>query len=94
MPIRQRFDRFLLAATILQVAVGLAVLGSASWVLATERYGQPGSYFFPYKRKGKEPGQDNAVPGLEDGKEGDYQLSRLDGHPESSDYFRKQEIIK
>lgn len=39
--------------------------------------GQPGSYFFPYKRKGKKPGKDNAVPGFEDGKEGDYLTDKL-----------------
>jgi cell division protein FtsW len=48
-PIRQRFDRFLLAAAILQVAVGLAILASASWVIAKERYGQPESYFFAWQ---------------------------------------------
>jgi cell division protein FtsW len=48
-PIRQRFDRFLLAAAVLQVFVGLAVLASASWVLAEERYHRPGSYFFTWQ---------------------------------------------
>jgi cell division protein FtsW len=49
MPITQRFDRFLLGATILQTAVGLALLVSASWVIATERYHRPGSYFFTWQ---------------------------------------------
>ncbi len=49
MPIKQRFDRLLLAAAILQMAVGLALLASASWVLASERYGRPGSYFFTWQ---------------------------------------------
>jgi cell division protein FtsW len=48
-PIRQRFDRLLLGSTILLTAVGLAVLASASWLLATERYGRPGSYFFTWQ---------------------------------------------
>lgn len=49
MPIRQRFDRLLLGAAVLQLAVGLAMLSSASWVLASERYGRPGSYFFTWQ---------------------------------------------
>lgn len=49
MPIRQRFDRLLLGAAILQTGVGLALLGSASWLIATERYGRPGSYFFTWQ---------------------------------------------
>lgn len=49
MPIRQHFDRLLLGATILQVGVGLALLASASWLIATERYGRPGSYFFTWQ---------------------------------------------
>jgi cell division protein FtsW len=49
MPIRQRFDRLLLGATILQMGVGLALLASASWLIATERYGRPGSYFFTWQ---------------------------------------------
>jgi cell division protein FtsW len=48
-PIRQRFDRLLLGAAILQTGVGLALLASASWLLATERYGRPGSYFFTWQ---------------------------------------------
>jgi len=48
-PIRQRFDRLLLGAAILQVGVGLALLASASWLIATERYGRPGSYFFTWQ---------------------------------------------
>ncbi len=49
MPIRQRYDRLLLAATVLLLAVGLAILASASWVLASERYGRSGSYFFTWQ---------------------------------------------
>jgi len=30
-------------------AIGLAVLASASWLIATERYGRPGSYFFTWQ---------------------------------------------
>jgi cell division protein FtsW len=48
-PIRQRFDRLLLGATVLQLGVGLALLASASWLIATERYGLPGSYFFTWQ---------------------------------------------
>jgi cell division protein FtsW len=39
----------LLGAAILEVGVGLAVLASASWLIATERYGRPGSYFFTWQ---------------------------------------------
>jgi cell division protein FtsW len=49
MPIRQRFDRPLLGSAILLTAIGLALLASASWLLATERYGRPGSYFFTWQ---------------------------------------------
>jgi cell division protein FtsW len=49
MPIRQRFDRLLLGATVLLTGIGLAVLASASWLIATERYGRPGSYFFTWQ---------------------------------------------
>lgn len=49
MPIRQRFDRVLLGAAVLQVAVGLALLASASWVVARQRYSLPGSYFFSWQ---------------------------------------------
>jgi cell division protein FtsW len=48
-PIKQRFDRLLLGATILQMGMGLALLASASWLIATERYGRPGSYFFTWQ---------------------------------------------
>jgi cell division protein FtsW len=48
-PIRQRFDRVLLGAAALEVAVGLALLASASWVVARERYGLPESYFFTWQ---------------------------------------------
>jgi cell division protein FtsW len=49
MPIKQRFDRLLIGAVFLQLAVGLAILASASWLIATERYGRPGSYFFTWQ---------------------------------------------
>ena len=49
MPIKQRFDRLLLGGAILQVGVGLALMASASWLIATERYGRPGSYFFTWQ---------------------------------------------
>jgi cell division protein FtsW len=49
MPIRQRFDRPLLGSAILLTAIGLAILASASWLLATERYSRPGSYFFTWQ---------------------------------------------
>jgi len=49
MPIRQRFDRLLLGATVLQIAIGLTILASASWLIATERYGRPGSYFVTWQ---------------------------------------------
>jgi cell division protein FtsW len=49
MPITQRFDRPLLGSAILLTAIGLALLASASWLLATERYGRPGSYFFTWQ---------------------------------------------
>jgi len=48
-PIKQRFDRLLLGAAILQMGVGLALLASASWLIATERYGRVGSYFFTWQ---------------------------------------------
>jgi cell division protein FtsW len=48
-PITQRFDRLLLGAAIIQMGVGLALLASASWLIATERYGRPGSYFFTWQ---------------------------------------------
>jgi len=49
MPITQHFDRLLFGATITLAAVGLAVMGSASWVLATERYHRPASYFVTWQ---------------------------------------------
>jgi cell division protein FtsW len=48
-PIKQRFDRLLLAAAVLQMALGLALLASASWVVASERYGRPDSYFVTWQ---------------------------------------------
>lgn len=49
MPMKQRYDRFLLGATVLLTGVGLALLASASWLIATERYHRPGSYFFAWQ---------------------------------------------
>lgn len=49
MPIRQRFDRLLLVAAVLQMALGLALLATASWVVASERYGRPDSYFVTWQ---------------------------------------------
>jgi cell division protein FtsW len=39
----------LFGATVALTAVGLAVMGSASWVLASERYQRPGSYFVTWQ---------------------------------------------
>ena len=49
MPITQHFDRLLFAAAVSLTAVGLAVMGSASWVLSTERYHRPASYFLTWQ---------------------------------------------
>lgn len=49
MPIKQRFDRLLLGSSIILTAIGLAILASASWLISTERYGRPGSYFFTWQ---------------------------------------------
>jgi cell division protein FtsW len=49
MPIRQRFDYLLLGAAILQTAIGLAILASASWLIAIERYHRVGSYFVAWQ---------------------------------------------
>lgn len=49
MPLRQRFDRVLLGAAIAQTAVGLAVLASASWLIAAERYHRPGTFFVAWQ---------------------------------------------
>ncbi len=45
MPLKQRFDRLLLGAALLQTAVGLALLASASWVVASQRYHRASSHF-------------------------------------------------
>jgi len=45
MPITQHYDRLLFGATVVLGAVGLAVMGSASWVLTAERYHRAPSYF-------------------------------------------------
>ncbi len=49
MPMRQRFDRLLLGAAVAQTAVGLVVLASASWLVATERYHRPGTFFVTWQ---------------------------------------------
>lgn len=49
MPLKQHFDRLLLGATILQTAVGLAIMTSASWLIAVERYHRPGTYFLVWQ---------------------------------------------
>jgi len=48
-PLKQRFDRFLLTAAVLQTAVGLAFMTSASWLIAVERYHRPGTYFLTWQ---------------------------------------------
>jgi len=48
-PLRQRFDRLLLGAAVAQTAVGLVVLASASWLVATERYHRPGTFFVAWQ---------------------------------------------
>lgn len=45
MPMKQRFDRLLLGATVVQASIGLAVMASASWAIATVRYHRPGAHF-------------------------------------------------
>ncbi len=49
MPLRHRYDRILLAAVILQLAVGMAVMGSASWVVAAQRYHRAPTYFVQWQ---------------------------------------------
>ncbi len=49
MPRRQRYDRLLLGATVVLTTAGMAVLGSASWLIASERYGRPGYYFLGWQ---------------------------------------------
>ncbi len=49
MPREQRYDRILLAATVMLTAVGLSLLAAASWVIAVERYELPGTYFFHWQ---------------------------------------------
>ncbi|NQU23482.1 MAG: sulfatase, partial [Candidatus Nealsonbacteria bacterium] len=49
--------------------IGMPEQHGFDWQMATARHGLPGSYFYPYKRKGL-PSAD--VPDLEDGKPGDY----------------------
>jgi cell division protein FtsW len=49
MPLRQHFDRVLLGAAVVQTGVGLALLASASWVIASERYHRAGSHFVAWQ---------------------------------------------
>ncbi|MCP4896813.1 MAG: FtsW/RodA/SpoVE family cell cycle protein [bacterium] len=49
MPMKQQVDRLLLGSAVLLTSVGLAILVSASWPIATERYGRAGSYFFSWQ---------------------------------------------
>lgn len=49
MPLTQRPDRLLFGATVSLIAVGLAVMGSASWVLASERYHRASSHFLVWQ---------------------------------------------
>lgn len=49
MPLKQRFDRLLLAAAVAETALGLALMASASWLIAEERYHRPGSYFLTWQ---------------------------------------------
>jgi len=44
-PLKQRYDRILIAATAAQTGVGLALVASASWLIAEERYHRPGTWF-------------------------------------------------
>ncbi|HHQ48755.1 MAG TPA: putative lipid II flippase FtsW [Acidobacteria bacterium] len=45
MPLKQRYDRVLMAATAVQTVLGLALVASASWLIAEERYHRPGTWF-------------------------------------------------
>ncbi len=45
MPLKQRYDRILIAATAVQTVLGLALVASASWLIAEERYNRPGTWF-------------------------------------------------
>jgi len=44
-PLKQRYDRILIAATAGQTVLGLALVASASWLIAEERYHRPGPSF-------------------------------------------------
>jgi len=44
-PLKQRYDRILMAATTVQTVLGLALVASASWLIAEERYHRPGTWF-------------------------------------------------
>jgi len=49
MPMTQHYDRLLFGSTIILTAVGLAAMGSASWVLTAERYHRAPSYFLMWQ---------------------------------------------
>ncbi|MCG6962232.1 MAG: FtsW/RodA/SpoVE family cell cycle protein [Acidobacteria bacterium] len=49
MPLKQRFDRLLLTAAVVETVLGLAVVASASWLIAVERYHRPGTYFLSWQ---------------------------------------------
>ena len=49
--------------------IGMPKQHGFDWQMATARHGLPGSYFYPYKKKGF---SDADVPDLEDRKPGDY----------------------
>jgi len=44
-PLKQRYDRILIGATAIQTVLGLALVASASWLIAEERYHRPGTWF-------------------------------------------------
>ncbi len=49
MPLKHRYDRILIGAVGIQVAVGLAAMGSASWVIASQRYHRAPAYFIQWQ---------------------------------------------
>jgi cell division protein FtsW len=49
MPLKQRFDRLLLTAAVVETVLGLALVASASWLIAVERYHRPGTYFLTWQ---------------------------------------------
>jgi cell division protein FtsW len=49
MPLRHRFDRILLTAVVVQLLLGLVIMGSASWVVASQRYHRAPTYFLQWQ---------------------------------------------